>query len=285
MCHSVLSLSFPDHVGNKKRFDQEIIASIFPFLYLSICQPSLSFWLLPHWPSQNVAILRAGSSLVVTPISGLTFQALKLLYHNYCCLCHDANSKRPHPPLQSSPKAYWQSNTRTFILFDMSLIGKTKLIISGGLLLLAVSIFLSDSALPSSVELYGLKRLQEKIFMGIKTNPDDKVNYYNLLLDKRLSELVVVVENRQANLILTSSLRYSTTAGLMTEVIKTHRLADAAVATQEKFKEHQKIIRKLDDSYPKDENEEWKFIQDDYNYLAIYSQQLTDTFADETKVQ
>ncbi|KKQ37371.1 MAG: hypothetical protein US55_C0033G0009 [Candidatus Levybacteria bacterium GW2011_GWC2_37_7] len=167
----------------------------------------------------------------------------------------------------------------------MSLVGKTKLIISGGLLLLAVSIFLSDSALPSSVELYGLKRLQEKIFMGIKTNPDDKVNYYNLLLDKRLSELVVVVENRQANLILTSSLRYSTTAGLMTEVIKTHRLADAAVATQEKFKEHQKIIRKLDDSYPKDENEEWKFIQDDYNYLAIYSQQLTDTFADETKVQ
>ena len=71
----------------------------------------------------------------------------------------------------------------------------------------------------------------------------------------------------------------------MTEIIGANHLADAAAATQEKFKEHQKIIRKLDDSYPKDENEEWKFIQDDYNYLAIYSQQLTDTFADETKVQ
>lgn len=165
----------------------------------------------------------------------------------------------------------------------MNLINKIKLIISGGLLILAVSLLLSDRALPSSPELYSLKRLQEKAFMVFKTNPRDKANYYNLLLDKRLNELIAIIESRQSNLILSSSLRYSTTAGLMTEIIKANRLANAVTATQEKFKEHQKIIRKLDDSYPKDENEEWKFIQDDYNYLAIYSQQLTDTFGDEVK--
>jgi len=167
----------------------------------------------------------------------------------------------------------------------MNLISKIKLFAIGGLLLLAIALLLSDRALPSSPELYSLKRLQEKIFMIVKTNPRDKVNYCNLLLDKRLNELIAVVGNNQSELILTSSLRYSTTAGLMTEIIKAHHLTDASTIAQEKFKEHQKMIRKLDDSYPKDENEEWKFIQDDYNYLAIYSQQLTDAFGNEITPQ
>ena len=167
----------------------------------------------------------------------------------------------------------------------MNLISKIKLFAIGGLLLLAIALLLSDRALPSSPELYSLKRLQEKIFMIVKTNPRDKVNYYNLLLDKRLNELIAVVGNNQSELILTSSLRYSTTAGLMTEIIKAHHLTDASTIAQEKFKENKKMIRKLDDSYPKDENEEWKFIQDDYNYLAIYSQQLTDAFGNEITPQ
>ncbi len=141
----------------------------------------------------------------------------------------------------------------------------------------------SDKAQPSSVELYALKRLQEKFFMAIKTNPRDKIDYYNILLDKRLEELKAIIKNRESNLILSSSLRYSTTAGLMTEIIRSNLLTDVVSPTKEKFKKHQEILKNLDDSYPKDEGEEWKFIQDDYNYLSIYSQQLTDVFGNKIK--
>lgn len=120
--------------------------------------------------------------------------------------------------------------------------------------------------------------------MAVRSNPEERTKYGLILLDKRLSELVYLVESRQSDYILTSSLRYSTTAGQVTELIIPSRLTALVTPTKEKFREHQKIIKKLDDSYPKDESEEWKFIQDDYNYLAIYLQQLTDTFGDETKI-
>jgi hypothetical protein len=155
---------------------------------------------------------------------------------------------------------------------------KIKLGLIGGLLLLIVALIFSDKALPSSPELYNLKRLQEKIFMLVKTSPQDKVNYYNLLLDKRLEEILAIIQNRDFNLILSSSLRYSTTAGLMTDLIKSNHLTDASSLVLEKFKKHQIIFKNLDDAYPKDEGQEWKYIQDDYNYLSIYSQQLKDAF-------
>lgn len=165
----------------------------------------------------------------------------------------------------------------------MAITSKIKAGIIVGLSALIIAMIFSDSAQPSSVELYALKRLQEKFFMAIRISPRDKVDYYNILLDKRLEELKTVIKNRESNLILTSSLRYSTTAGLMTEIIKSNRLIDVINATQEKFKKHQEVLKKLDDTYPKDEGEEWKFIQDDYNYLSIYLQQLTNVSGNEIK--
>lgn len=165
----------------------------------------------------------------------------------------------------------------------MTITSKIKTGITIVLLVLIVATLFSDRALPSSVELFTLKRLQEKFFMAIKTNPKDKIDYYNILLDKRIEELKTIIKNREPNLILSSSLRYSTTAGLMTELIISNHLTEVVNTTQEKFKKHQEIFKNLDNSYQKDEGEEWKFIQDDYNYLSIYSQQLTNAFGNKTK--
>lgn len=156
---------------------------------------------------------------------------------------------------------------------------RVKLLITAGLLILAFSILLSDRAIPNSENLYDLKRLQEKIFMAVKTNPRDKKDYYDILLDKRLKELVAIVENGQYDYVLTSSLRYSTTAGRLTELIIDHQIKDSISATQNKFREHQETIKKLASSYPSDENERGKFIQDDFNYLEIYLSQLADAAA------
>lgn len=162
---------------------------------------------------------------------------------------------------------------------------KIKLFITGSMLTLAVSLILSGSTTPNHKNLYGLKRFQEKLFMTVKSKPEDRVNFYLILLDERLSELKFLVENRYFDYILTSSLRYSTTAGLLTRVIIDHQLSDLAPVIQQKFEEHQRIIKILDDSYPKDENEEWKFVQDDFNYLAIYSRQLTDAIGNEKSTE
>lgn len=158
----------------------------------------------------------------------------------------------------------------------MNLIGKIKLVLIGGLLMLAVSLPLSDTAVPSSTNLYNLKRLQEKIFMAVRLNPEEKVKYNLFLLDKRLSELAYLVENRQFDYILTSSLRYSTTAGQATELIISHEVTALVGPAKEKFVAHQKVIQALYNSYPHDENDKGKFIQDDYNYLNIYLDKLSD---------
>lgn len=167
----------------------------------------------------------------------------------------------------------------------MRLIHKIKLGLIAVIFLLTVGILLSDQALPSSPELYSIKRLQEKIFMIVRTDPLDKVSYYDLLLDKRLEEIISIIENRDFNLILSSSLRYSTTVGLMTELIISNHMVEASNIAVDKFRKHQEIFKKLDDDFPKDEGQEWKFIQDDYNYLGIYIQQLNDAFGNENKTK
>ena len=160
----------------------------------------------------------------------------------------------------------------------MQLIHRIKLIALGLLSILAVSLWLSNSALPSSQNLYNLKRLQEKLFLAIQTKPDKKVNFYLILLDKRLDELKSLEENREFPYLLPASLRYSTTAGLITELTTDAQLTDSVPAIEKKFRLHQQIIDSLYSTYQHDENNEGRFIQDDYNYLAIYLQQLSDEF-------
>jgi len=152
----------------------------------------------------------------------------------------------------------------------MSLKMKMKLGLLGGLMALAVSLFVSGNAMPDSADLFRLKRLQEKVFMKMKINSEDKVEYYSFLLNKRLNELKYLVEERQYAYILSSSLRYSTTAGLMTEVITANDMDNVIVPTIKMFKEHQLVFSQLVETYPFKDSGEWKFLQDDYNYLEIY---------------
>lgn len=141
--------------------------------------------------------------------------------------------------------------------------------------ILTVTLLYSDKIQPSNVEFYTIKRLQEKVFLSIKNSPTDKINYYNQLLDKRLEEFIFLVNNKDYDYFYTASLRYATTAGLMVEIIKSDNLNSVVKTTLAKFKDHQKIIQKIYDSYPHAENDRGKFIQDIYNYLEIYISKLS----------
>lgn len=157
----------------------------------------------------------------------------------------------------------------------MNTLTKVKLALILLLSILTVSLLYSDKIQPNNVELYTIKRLQEKVFLSIKNNPADKIDYYNQLLDKRLEEFIYLVNNKDYDYFYTASLRYATTAGLMVEMIKSSDLKSAVKPILSKFKDHQIIVQKIYDSYPHAENDRGKFIQDIYNYLDIYIAKLS----------
>jgi len=158
---------------------------------------------------------------------------------------------------------------------------RIQLILSGLLTVLAIALLLSNKAFPNSSNLYNLKRLQEKSFLALRTTPQAKVEYYNSLLDERLNELTFLVDNRHSSYLLTSSLRYSTTAGRLTELISSYKLTESVDPARNKFLKHQETIQNLIDSYPTNENNGGKFIQDSYNYLSIYLDMLSQISNDE----
>lgn len=131
-------------------------------------------------------------------------------------------------------------------------------------------------ASPDMPPFFALKRVQENLFLKFKSNPGERVDYMSNLLNSRLEELQNVVKNKNYDYVLKASLRYSTLVGRITELIEANNLTDKVEAIKSQFLEHQKILDTLYVAYPKNipDNVEWKYIQDDFNYLKLYLDQL-----------
>jgi hypothetical protein len=142
------------------------------------------------------------------------------------------------------------------------------------LFVISLALILSNSADPSSELLFNLKRFQEKNFLSHKNNPEDKVNYYFVLLERRLKEIEDLRSSQNNIYMSPASLRYSTTAGELTDYLFQNGLAQYKDVTLEKFKKDQEKLTFLLDSFPREQGDEWKYIEDDINYLKIYSERL-----------
>ena len=96
------------------------------------------------------------------------------------------------------------------------------------------------------------------------------------LLDSRLEELQNVVIHKNYDYVLKASLRYSTLAGQITELVEANNLSDKVDTVKNQFLNHQKLLDALYVAYPKNirDNVEWKYIQDDFNYLRLYLDKL-----------
>lgn len=144
------------------------------------------------------------------------------------------------------------------------------------LAIFALSLILSQNANPDIPLLFGLKRVQEKIFLSMESDPSIRVNYMSALLDKRLLEIKNLLNNKSYNYLWTSSLRYSTTAGQITDLIGANNLGEKADFIKKQFLEHQKVLNDLYIAYPKNtDNVEYKYLEDAINYLKIYLEKLT----------
>jgi len=131
--------------------------------------------------------------------------------------------------------------------------------------------------------LYKIKRLEEKVFAKFLTNPSSQLSYDKTLLSNRLREIQYLVDNREYHEFYMSSLRYSTTAGDIANLIFSRNMNSEKKKTVTMFKDQQNEIKKLigeRDAYNKlvpvkDERGEWGFLQDDINYLTIYMKKLS----------
>ena len=129
---------------------------------------------------------------------------------------------------------------------------------------------------PSIAPLFALKRIQEKVFMKMKTTPTDRLEYMSLMLDSRLNELNSIVRGKNYDHVLYSSLRYSTLAGQMSEEVLTNNLNLRVDAVRKQFSDHLVILNDIYVFYPKNtSNLEYKYIEDDINYLKIYLDKLS----------
>lgn len=152
---------------------------------------------------------------------------------------------------------------------------RTKIGLSLLLAVLVLLIIASDKATPDSTLTFGLKRLQEKIFLSLKPTPEAKADYYLALLDKRLEELKGLVKNKRSWYLWSASLRYSATAGELTDLVLQNNLTDKVGIMTAQFKNHQQVLRAAVDNYPDAySQEDWKFLQDDINYLELYLEKL-----------
>lgn len=142
------------------------------------------------------------------------------------------------------------------------------------LLILVLFVMNVGVANPDSRPFYRFKRLYETVQLRFKATPEDKLDYLYSLLDKRLLELNSVVESGNSPYILNTSLRYSTTAGQITELIIQNNLKNQASKAREKFEDQFLIVKSLPSKYSKADGEV-KYIIDDANYLRIYIDQLS----------
>lgn len=123
---------------------------------------------------------------------------------------------------------------------------------------------------PGNEQLYKVKRFEEKLFLAVHSTPQQKADYYSLLLDRRLEELIFVVDSKDFSHVWQTASRYSSTAGEATDLIVRYNLEDKAEALQEQLRSHQPKLQELLQHYSLKEDGDWKFIEDDVNYLDLY---------------
>ena len=144
------------------------------------------------------------------------------------------------------------------------------------LIIIIFSLIMANVANPDSF-FYPLKRIQEKTFFSFKTTPNSQVNYLSNLLDIRLQEFKNLISNGAYSYLWSSSLRYSTTAGQMTDLVVASNLKDMVEPVKNKFLNHKKILDEMYVAYPKNTNNvEWKYLLDAINYLNAYLDKLSE---------
>lgn len=120
---------------------------------------------------------------------------------------------------------------------------------------------------------YQVKRFKEKVTEFFKLSYKSKSSYRQLLLEKRLSELVSLVENKNANEIANSTQRFAYQAGKLAEGSYKDKSSDRKKEIIDVFKKYKPILDEMRDNFPSN-SPFWLLSQQDIDTLNILSDRL-----------
>ncbi len=123
-----------------------------------------------------------------------------------------------------------------------------------------------ETVLPNSPS-YVYKRTKEKLGMVLHLKTTAKFEYSKKLLEKRLSELVTFVDNKDTSVLVSASQRFSYQAGVTTNFaskLKENPKQDISIL----FEKYSKILAEQRDNYPAN-SASWLLIQQNIDTLKI----------------
>ena len=129
----------------------------------------------------------------------------------------------------------------------------------------------SQNTLPGSSG-YPFKRLKEKITEFFKFSSTSKFSYRQSLLEKRVSELVSLVENKNQQEIANASQRLAYEAGILAESTYNGSRSDKDLLIG-LFEKYKPILSKMRDNFPAN-SPFWLLSQQDIDTLNILSAKL-----------
>jgi hypothetical protein len=127
---------------------------------------------------------------------------------------------------------------------------------------------------PNSGLSYKVKRFKEKFTLFVTIDKSAKADIYKSILSKRLAELDYIIGEKAFFYLESSSLRYSTAAGEMSEHIVRHNLKSKREEVKGLFEDHIPQLRNIRDNFDP-LSAEWRFIEDDINSLQVYASQIS----------
>lgn len=110
------------------------------------------------------------------------------------------------------------------------------------------------------------EKISEKISLMLKFNQEDKADYYQELLDKRLAEIEFVTENGQGDLIEETSSRYATYLSTVSDFIISNKINNKKDSVLKTLEEHLKVLESIQSNF-EFESGWWILIQHDINLV------------------
>ena len=121
---------------------------------------------------------------------------------------------------------------------------------------------------------YPAKRLWEKFREKTIRNHESKVNYYESLIEVRLSELAYIAKNKNIGQMQKAGERFSYFSGTLTEYLLDKEGVDEdKKRLKEKFADYKEPLGELRDEFPANSSD-WMMVSYCIDSLEIYSSQL-----------
>jgi hypothetical protein len=133
-----------------------------------------------------------------------------------------------------------------------------------------ILLVVSQNVGPTS-PLFPIQRIDESLILFTKYSPDAKIEYYQSLIQKRFLDISSVVKTNHRDILVSVSLRYSTTVGRAVELA----LASDTRKIQLKLdlEQQKKMLQNIVNNYKSNDLRQ-KYIEDDINYINTYEAKL-----------